>query len=207
MAAYRRVCAAIGLALFLCGTRAAPALVGNLAMVTLNGYIASPSGSADDPRVARVLRLFGSSERVDRERYGPYVDRVLGIAEQNLTPQSRAYLMGRSALEAGHLSRQRGSQESARLAYREASLRGTEQIRLEAHLWLADLLREHGDAAGSRAEMERAAAVMPYALSDAPCYPDVREVRGYVDLHDLALQRPVHIIVVWQFESELELST
>jgi hypothetical protein len=172
--------------------------VRNRAFLAFTGYLVSPSASPEDARVVLASELFESLARRDRGRYQTYNLRVRGIKNYLDRQANRRYYVGRMHLQKAREAERRGNWDEAVVHYENAITGGTEQIRLEAHLFLGDLLRSRGDDAGFHTAMQVASAFVPGVPVDFAGCSQMKLLGGYVDERDLELDAPIHIVLIWE---------
>jgi hypothetical protein len=186
------------IALALSGATVRDAFARNLAFLPAIGYFLSPSADPQDARLDRARALFTRLAQHDAVRYQPYSLRLEGIANLLSSAHNQEYVNGWTELEHARQAQSLGDWEKAEEHYRRAAAVGTEQVRLEAYVLLADLSRARRDTAGLESNVGYAAEnISPLAMRFAGCQ-DIELVGGYVDERDIALDQPVHIVLIWE---------
>jgi len=95
--------------------------------------------------------------------------------------------------------------DAAREHYQSAIAQGTEQIKLEAYLLLGELLRSWGNEAGFRQAMEAAYGLTPDLSIEFDNCSSMNMLGGYIDERDIELDVPIHVVLVWEIEQDVDL--
>lgn len=172
--------------------------VRNRAFVAFTNYLLSPSALPGDPRVELARVLFDRLAQQNPDRFQAYSVRVNGIADQLRSSSNQQYFYGRMELQQAREAESLGKWSIAIEHYHNAIDKGTEQVKLEANLLLAELSRMQGDQAGFEQAMQAVSEVsLPLSIPFVGC-SDLELLGGYIDERDLELDRPVHIVLVWK---------
>lgn len=175
----------------------------NLAFAGLVDYFLQPVPVASMPP-RNSMDLFFNLTKRNPGRYEPYYMRLKGVALSFADAEYIQYAQGRNELQLAQEAQAGGNQEQAEDHYRRALAIGTEQIQMEAHLQLANLFFATGNLFGFEQHLDAVAKHAPPLGFRFDQCPDRELLGGYVDKHDIELDRPVHIVLVWKSLGQLK---
>jgi len=193
----------VGLAvILLTGIRTVNLAYKNVGMVFASHFLFSPTASPDDFGLLMARQVFenllGHASYTNTE----VRERLRGLYDRNTHPEFAAYFQGRRTVKMAHALREKGKLTEAVTAFQEAAGVPSVQIQLEAHLGMADLMLETGDAAGYESAMRVAQTLLLSQMASTPVESSSKPIAALVDTKDLMLQVPVHIILAWQIPAD-----
>ncbi len=197
-----RISAICVIAILFCGYVYKPVLV-NIGMLAFVDYLATPSSAANDWRLIWANQIFIMPFNAREVKMKDYQLRVQGLLERNRSSEYQTYQTGRMFLQEGDRLASRSDRYVAAISsYNEAISSGTEQVQLEAYLGLARLFRINDNAHAFETTMVKTLSLSLPSWQCPSAFTDKTLLGGYIDIHDLALQRPVHLAMVWQITPE-----
>lgn len=193
----------VGLAvILLAGIRTVDMAYKNVGTVFASHFLFSPTASSDDLGLQMARQVFENLLGHPSYTNAEVRERLRGLYARNTHPEFAAYFQGRKTVEMARSLREKGKTTEAATAFQEAARVPSVQIQLEAHLGMADLLLETGDAAGYESEMRVAQTLLLSQMASAPVESSSKPIAALVDTKDLMLQVPVHIILAWQIPED-----
>lgn len=192
------------LAILLFSPRLYESVLRNSGMVVMGHYLAAPVDLMDDIFLDRSRKIFDTLIKLDGERYCRYQERLRALLQHNESTEFLVYRENRLRLDLVRQVHSEGDLDLAVSAYRDVIRSGTDQMKLEAHVGLANLLSDMGDVAGSESVIEKAEAVSFPHWTSALENPGLTLLGGYIDFTALAMRQPVHMVMVWQLATERE---
>ncbi|MBN1920600.1 MAG: hypothetical protein JW892_05105 [Anaerolineae bacterium] len=192
------------LAALLLGPELYESVLRNIGMIFLDRYVANPVDLANDISLTCSREIFDTLAKLDSEEYWQYQERVHALLQYSESSEYRAYRENRLRLNLARRVHAQGVSGWAAHAFRDVIRSGTDQMKLEAYVGLADLLWSRGDLVGFDAVMEEASALSLPKWMSTFYNPGLTLLGGYVDFDALALRQPVHVAMVWQLAPEGE---
>jgi|GEM_PF-6647848 hypothetical protein len=134
----------------------------------------------------------------DAGRNRAYEQRLSGLVRLLTRPSNIALDRGRKRLGEIPFDPTKNDSERSKELLQQTLSTSPDIIRLEAHLRLALILAKQGDLAGYEQEMKAAASFSSTRLIRTDFCPGWRLQGVLVDAHELILNQPVHLILVWR---------
>ena len=195
----------VSLLAFLVGSTLVHVGARNVTFSRLATYFLLPPESYENTSLAQIETLSGFMLPEDRRRYERYRTQLEGLLARANEPELRRYRLSRVALEKAQRAEVQGLPKEAITHYHEAVAQGSEQVQLEALLGLGRVLQAQGNTKAAESALAATAAFVPReALIRKDACLGWRLAGAYIDDQDIQLDRPVHIILVWERRQEIE---
>ncbi len=192
------------LIVFLLSPHAYEGVLRNIGMMLFVRHFMTPTIFPHEGYLKRVTYAFDALVKLNPDRYQGYRERADAVLRRSESSEYARYRQSRLGLYAAQQAHLKGDLEFAIAAYREVISSGSDQMRLEASIWLAGLLWQIGDIAGFESLMEQTSRLPLPHWMNAVDFSDVRLLGGYVDSYAFGFRQPVHLVMVWQIMPEMQ---